>query len=101
MTDRWTYADGKVFDGNGILLAYVVYDPQTDFRRNCRVIAAAPEMRKTIESLLAVLDVFVAYNTYFPLGDGIVSEALRDAREVAKRAGSDDYGEEYADESEG
>ena len=44
MTDRWTYADGKVFDGNGILLAHVVYDPQTDFRRNCRVIAAAPDM---------------------------------------------------------
>jgi predicted Zn-dependent protease len=44
MTDRWTYADGKVFDGNGILLAHVVYDPQTDFRRNCRMISVAPEM---------------------------------------------------------
>ena len=80
-------------DGDMVAVCEYISDGDGD------LIAAAPEMRKTIESLLAVLDVFVAYNTYFPLGDGIVRETLRDARGVAKRAGSDDYGEEYADES--
>ena len=92
------YANVETKSGKGGYTRICQITPR-DQKANAHLIAAAPEMRKTIESLLAVLDVFVAYNTYFPLGDGIVSEALRDAREVAKRAGSDDYGEEYADES--
>lgn len=64
MTDRWTYADGKVFDGNGILLAHVVYDHQTNFRRNCRMIAAAPEMLAVLEKLSSLL---VDSEEYVPL----------------------------------
>lgn len=60
MTDRWTYADGKVFDGNGILLAHVVYDPKTNFQRNCRMIAAAPEMLEALEGIIQLIESYVS-----------------------------------------
>ena len=95
----WTRHEVAVHDANDRLVAICFGRTTEEAEGNTQLSSIAPEMLKTIESLLAVLDVYIAYNTYFPLGDGIVSEALRDAREVAKRAGSDDYGEEYADES--